>query len=152
MGFVFKLYRNTYAVNGRISGMLPPDVVKLSWAIPTLDSLEKTVNTILPTCLGTSALVWRKWIKLQHYHPGRHRHYCLFVCLKKSSLTTHLGMVICTHYLARVCNKLTQGLFLQTFTSLKKCHFKDHVCVLKNAILDGTLFALAFCGFRERVN
>ena len=32
-------------------------------------------------------------------------------------------MVICTHYLARVYSKLTLGHFLQTFTSLRKCHF-----------------------------
>ena len=32
-------------------------------------------------------------------------------------------MVICTYYLARVYSKLTLGHFLQTFTSLRKCHF-----------------------------
>ena len=35
MGFVFKLYGNTCAANGRISGMLPPDVATLNLAIPT---------------------------------------------------------------------------------------------------------------------
>ena len=38
---------------------------------------------------------------------------CLFV-LNGRPKRTHLGMVICTHY-------------LQTFTSFRKCHFKDHV-------------------------
>ena len=35
MGFVFKLQSNTYAVNGRIFGLLPSGVAKLNWAIPT---------------------------------------------------------------------------------------------------------------------
>ena len=54
---------------------------------------------------------------------------------KRNSLTTYLGMVICTWdeyihlrfaptYLARVYSKLTLGHFLQTFTSFRKCHFR----------------------------
>ena len=43
---------------------------------------------------------------------------CLYLCFKwsskRNSLTTHLGMVICMHYLARVYSKLTQAHFLQT--------------------------------------
>ena len=80
---------------------------------------------------------------------------CLFVCFKwsskRNSLTTHLGMVICRHYLARVYRKLAQCHFLQTFTSFRKCHFKDHVC-LDKSILDGTVFALAFFELWERTN
>ena len=57
-----------------------------------------------------------------------------FVCFKwsskRNSLTTHFGMVICIHYLARVYSKLTQGHFLQTFTSFRKCHCKDHWQIL----------------------
>ena len=52
-------------------------------------------------------------------------------------------MVIYTHYLARVYSKLTQGHILQTFTSFRKCRFKDHVCLVKS-FLDGTVFELAF--------
>ena len=48
-----------------------------------------------------------------------------------------LGMVICTHYLARVYSKPTQDHFLQTFTSFRKCHFKDLVR-LDKSFLDGT--------------
>ena len=69
---------------------------------------------------------------------------------KRNSLTTHLGMVICTHYLAG-SSKLTQGHFLQTLTSFRKCHFKDHVC-LDKSFLDGTVFALAFFELWERTN
>ena len=79
----------------------------------------------------------------------------LFVCFKwsskRNSLTTHLGMVICTHYLTRVYSKLTQGHFLKTFTSFRKCHFKDHVC-LDKSFLDSTVFALAFFELWERTN
>ena len=35
MDFGFILYGNTYAVNGRSSGVLPPGVAKLNWAILT---------------------------------------------------------------------------------------------------------------------
>ena len=81
--------------------------------------------------------------------------FCLFVCFKWSfktnSLTTHLGMVICTHYLAWVYSKMTQGYFLQTFTSLRKCHYKDNVCFDKS-FLDGTVFALAFFELWERTD
>ena len=43
-------------------------------------------------------------------------HNYRFVCFKRwsskrNSLTTYLGMVICTHYLARVYSKLTQATF-----------------------------------------
>ena len=79
----------------------------------------------------------------------------MFVCFKwsskRNSLTTHLGMVICTHYLTRVYSKLAQGHFLQTFTSFRKCHFKDHVW-LDKSFLDGTVFALAFFELWERTN
>ena len=72
---------------------------------------------------------------------------------KRNSLTTHFGMVICTHYLTRVYSKLTQGHFLHTFTSFRKCHFKDHVHVwLDKSFLDGTVFALAFFELWERTN
>ena len=60
-------------------------------------------------------------------------------------------MVICTHNLAQVYSKLTQDHFLQTFTSFRKCHFKDHVC-LDKFFLDGTVFALAFFESWERTN
>ena len=50
----------------------------------------------------------------------------------------HLGMVICTHYLAQGdYSKLTQqGHFLQTFTStsFRKCHFKDRPCLNKSFV------------------
>ena len=77
----------------------------------------------------------------------------LVVCFKwlskRNSLTTHLGMVICTYYLARVYSKLTQGHFLQTFMSFRKCHFTMYV--LTNP-LDGTVFALAFFESWESTN
>ena len=41
MGFVFKLYGNTYAVNGGISGLLPLGFAKLNWAIPTTLNNDK---------------------------------------------------------------------------------------------------------------
>ena len=44
-------------------------------------------------------------------------------------------------YLARVYNKLAQVHFQLTFTSFRKCNFKDHVCLGKS-FLDGTVFAL----------
>ena len=63
MGFVFKLYgntsTNTYAVNGRISGVLQWDVAKLNWAIPTptlphvhlrakaYDNFDKLIDDVL---------------------------------------------------------------------------------------------------------
>ena len=81
----------------------------------------------------------------------------LFVCFKwsskRNSLTTHLGMVICTHYLARVYSNLTQGHFLQLFMSFRKCYFKDllYVC-LDKSFLDCTVFALAFFELWERTN
>ena len=43
----------------------------------------------------------------------------------------------------QVYSKLTQGHFLQTFTSFRKCHFEDHVC-LDKSFLGSTAFALAF--------
>ena len=70
---------------------------------------------------------------------------------KRNSLTTHLGMGICTHYLAQVYSKLAQGHFLQTFMSFRKCHFKDHV-YLDKSFLDGTVFALAFFELWGRTN
>ena len=75
----------------------------------------------------------------------------LFVCFKnkwsskRNSLPIHLGMVICTHYFARVYSKLTQGHFLLTFTSFRKCHFKDHVCLDKSWQYSICLYPFVSC-------
>ena len=76
----------------------------------------------------------------------------LFVYFKwtsiRNSLTTHLSMVICMHYLAQVYSKLTQGHFLQTFTLFRKCHFKDYTS-LDKSFLEGAVFDLAFLGWEK---
>ena len=54
MGFVFKLYSNTYTLNGSISGVLPSGVAKFKWAIPTPPepSLDKRPVLLLIKLIG----------------------------------------------------------------------------------------------------
>ena len=51
--FVFKLYGNTFAINDRISGVLPPSVAKLSWAIPTPLKKLKEIESLLSETFKT---------------------------------------------------------------------------------------------------
>ena len=62
---------------------------------------------------------------------------CLFVCLFEMIVQKELANNPFGHrdWHALPCPGLQQaeqGHFLQTFTSFRKCHFKDHVYVLTN--------------------
>ena len=53
ISFVFKLYGYTFAINGRISGVLPPSVDKLSWTIPTPLKKSKEIESLLSETFKT---------------------------------------------------------------------------------------------------
>ena len=81
-----------------------------------------------------------------------------FVCLFKSILNKELannpfehGDLHALPCLSLLQAELTKCYFLQTFTSFRKCHFKDYASLVKS-FLDGAVFALAFFGMGERTN
>ena len=123
---------------------LPEDLHFSYWRL-VISLMIHNQNVNKRTWLTLTIIVVLKWDTcsfrtVPHFDVLHHiiyicHNFCL-VCFKRSSkknsLTTHLGMVICTHHLAQIYSKLTQGHFLQTSMSFRKCHFKDHVCLDKS--------------------
>ena len=72
MGFVF----NTYAINGRTSGVLPSAVARLHWAIPT-PLIKKIIDQ--PFCRYWSEMIREKF-KLVHNVQTSYTEVC--VCMK----------------------------------------------------------------------